>query len=103
MVLYICLMPFFESVPGEESLVGGASAARSPVSGVNAHLRMIPRDPSDFRVVVTFHRADGSLCEAELKPVEAAGLMSEIARVIDQGNGRERRKGAGHEVGACDG
>ncbi len=76
---------------------------RSPVSGVNAHLRLIPRDRSDFRVVVTFHRADGSLCEAELKPVEAAGLMSEIARVIDQGNGREQRQGTAPDTGACDG
>ena len=103
MMLYIYLMPSIESVPGDESLVGGASAMRSPVSGVNAHLRLIPRDPSDFRVVVTFHRADGSLCEAELKPVEAAGLMSEIACVIDQGNGREHRKGAAPDAGACDG
>lgn len=96
-------MPFIESVPGEESLVGGASAARSPVSGVNAHLRLIPRDPGDFRVVVTFHHADGSLCEAELRPVEAAGLMSEIACVIDQGNERERQKRTTPDAGASDG
>lgn len=72
----------------EESHAGAPSATRSPITGVNAHLRLIPRDPGDFRVVVTFHHANGSLCEAELKPVEAAGLMSEIARVIDQGNRR---------------
>jgi hypothetical protein len=82
-------MPSIESVPGEESPAGGASATRSPVSGVHAHLRLIPRDPGDFRVVVTFHYADGSLCEAELKPVESAGLMSEIAHVIDQGNSHD--------------
>jgi hypothetical protein len=65
---------------------GGTSAARLPVDGVNAHLRLIPSDPGEFRVVVTFHDADGLLCEAELKPIEAAGLMSEIVRVIDKGN-----------------
>ena len=95
-------MPSVESVPGEEGAAGGASATRSRVSGVNAHLRQFPRDPSDFQVVVTFHRVDGSLCEAELKPFEAAGLMSEIARVIDQGN-RERQNGAAPDAGACDG
>ena len=73
---------------GGGSPIGGTSATRLPVSGINAHLRLIPRDPGDYRVVVTFHHANGSLCEAELKPVEAAGLMSEIARVIDQGNRR---------------
>lgn len=84
-------MPFSESVPGEEDSAVGAKSPRSPVSGVNAHLRLLPRDPNDFRVVVTFHHTDGSLCEAELKPVEAAGLMSEIACVIDHGNGQEQR------------
>lgn len=79
-------MPSIESVPGEESPAGGASVIRSPVSGVNAHLRLFPRNPGDFRVVVTFHRADGSICEAELTPLDAASLMSEIARTIDQGN-----------------
>ncbi|KRA79736.1 hypothetical protein ASD76_17090 [Altererythrobacter sp. Root672] len=66
-------------------------AARSPVSGVNAHLRLIPRDSGDFRVVITFHQADGAICEAELKPHEAAILLSEIAHVIDQGKSRRAR------------
>ncbi len=79
-------MPSIGSFPGEKSPAGGVSLTCSPVSGVNAHLRLIPRNPGDFRVVVTFHRADGSLCEAELRPVEAAGLMSEIARIVDQGS-----------------
>ena len=95
-------MPSIESVPGEGSPAGGASATRSPVSSVNAHLRPIPRDPNDFRVVVTFHRADGSLCEAELKPVEAAGLMSEIALVINQGNGHGLRTASGEKREARD-
>lgn len=69
----------------DESPAWDAGVRRSPVSGVNAHLR-IPRDPADFRIVVTFHHADGSLCEAELTPVEAVGLMAEIGRVIDQGS-----------------
>jgi hypothetical protein len=81
-------MPIIESASGMEESIGGASTEGSRVNGVNAHLRLIPRDPSDFRVVVTFHSADGSLCEAELKPVEAAGLMSEIACVIERGNSR---------------
>jgi hypothetical protein len=102
MVLYIFLMPFIESVPGVECPAVGANFPRSLVSGVNAHLRLIPRDPNDFRVVVTFHRADGSLCEAELKPVEAAGLMSEIWHVIDQGNDQGRRTAAGQRHGARD-
>lgn len=84
----MCFMAYRGSGSGEGSPIGGASAARLPVSGINAHLRLIPSDLGDFRVVVTFHHTNGSLCEAELKPVEAAGLMSEIARVIDQGNGR---------------
>jgi hypothetical protein len=115
MVLYIFLMPFIESVPGVECPAVGANVPRSLVSGVNAHLRLIPRDPNDFRVVVTFHhtdgslcevvtfhRADGSPCEAELKPVEAAGLMSEIWHVIDQGNDQGRRTAAGQRHGARD-
>src|SRR3546814_14118968 len=78
MKLYLCLIPFIGSVPGEQSLAGG----------VNAPLRLIPRDPSDFRVMAPFHHADGLLCEAELKPFAAAGLMSDIVRVINQGNSR---------------
>ena len=81
-------MPSIESSPGEGSTAGGASVTRSHLSSVNAHLRLIPRDLNSFRVVVTLLRTDGSMCEAELNPVEAAGLMSEIARVIDQGNSR---------------
>lgn len=75
-----------ESVMRLEDPTGDATATPLPINGVNAHLRLKPRDPDDFWVVVTFHHADGSLCEAELKPFEAAGLMSEIAHVIDQGN-----------------
>lgn len=96
-------MPSIELAPGEEILTGSAGAMRSPVSGVNAHLRLIPRDPSDFRVVVTFHHTGDSRCEAELNPIEATGLVSEIACVIDQGNGREFRKGTALDTGACDG
>src|SRR3546814_6261106 len=78
MKLYICLMPFIGSVPGEQSLAGG----------VNAPLRLIQRDPSDFRVMAPFHHAGGLLCEAELEPFAAAGLMSDIVRVINHGNRR---------------
>lgn len=84
----MCFMAYRGSGSGEGSSIGGARATRLPVSGVNANLRLIPCDPGGYRVVVTFHHADGSLCEAELKPFDAAGLMSEIARVIDQGNRR---------------
>jgi hypothetical protein len=92
-------MPFTESVPGEE---GSAVGAKSPHLPVNAHLRLIPRDPNDFRVVVTFHHTDGSLCEAALKPVEAAGLMSEILHVIDRGNDQGHRAKSGLLHGAGD-
>ena len=78
-------MPNFNTQPRDQRTFTGVSTPRSPVSGVNAHLR-IPRDPGDFRVVVTFHHADGLLCEAELKPVDAIGLMAEIGHVVDQGN-----------------
>lgn len=84
----MCFMAYRGSGSGEGNPIGGAGAARLPVSGINAHLRLIPCDPGDYRVVVTFHHANGSLGEAELEPVEAAGLMSAIARVIDQGNRR---------------
>lgn len=94
-------MPSIELAPGEEVLTGSAGAMCSPVSGVNAHLRRIPRDPSDFQLVVTFHHANGSLGEAELNPIGATGLVSEIACVIDQGNGRELRKGTALDTGAC--
>lgn len=79
-------MPFIRSVPGEESPDDGANAMYSPVRGVLAHLKVIPGIPDDFRVVVTLARTDRSPAEAELTPVEAAGLMSEIARAIDLGN-----------------
>lgn len=92
-------MPFAESFRGEEYPASCANTTRSPVNGVNAHLRQFPRDPGDFRVVVTFHREDGSLCEAELKPIEAATLMSEIARVIDHGNNCGRANGWGEKQG----
>ena len=55
------------------------------VDQVNAHLRTFPREPADFRVVLTFHHTDGSLCEAQLTQDNATGLLSEIARVIHQG------------------
>lgn len=73
--------------PGSKPIVC-ATTKRASVSGVNAHLRVIPREPRDFRVVVTFHHEDGSLCEAELAPAEAARLMSEILGAINHGNGR---------------
>lgn len=47
---------------------------------------MLPREPGEFRVVVTFHHGDGALCQAELRPAEASELVAEIARAIDQGN-----------------
>jgi hypothetical protein len=79
-------MPSIGPAPGEESSAGAASKTCSPVSGVHAQLRQLPGDPCDFRVVVSFLRADGSNCEAELTPVDAAGLMSEIALEISLGN-----------------
>lgn len=81
-------MPIIESDTRDQGPAGGEGVRRSPVSGVNAHLR-IPRDPADFRVVVTFHHADGTLCEAALTPHEAVGLMAEIGRAIDQGGTTE--------------
>lgn len=83
-------MPIIGSVLRAEGSAGGEGISRSLISGVNAHLR-IPRDPADFRVVLTFHHTDGTLCEAELMPNEAAGLMAEIGRAIDQGSTNELR------------
>lgn len=77
-------MPLIKSELGDQCPAGSEGVRRFPVSGVNAHLR-IPRKPADFRVVVTFHHADGTLCEAELTPNEAAELMAQIGRTIDQG------------------
>lgn len=83
MQLYICLMPSIQSESARAAPANGAGAARLSVSDVGAHLRVIP---GDFRVVITFHLADGTLGEAELKPLEAAGLLSELAKAIDRGN-----------------
>lgn len=89
MVLYIYLMQSSDSSSWTGKPVGGASANRSPVNSVNAHLRMIPRDLEDFRVVVTFHRASGTLCEAELSSAEASLLKGEIERVLNQGRAKQ--------------
>lgn len=80
-----------------------ADGSCSPVTGVNAHLRFFPSAPEEFRVVVTFHRSDGSLCEALLSPLEAAGLMAEIVRAIDQGNGEQSPKRTRSNKGDCHG
>src|SRR3546814_12347222 len=81
-------MQFKDAMNQGSNPVVCATTRRASVSGVNAHLLELPREPRDFRVVVTFHHEDGSLCEAELAPAEAARLMSEILGVINQGNGR---------------
>lgn len=73
------------------------NAKFAAVAGINAHLREIPRCPGDFRVVVTFHHDDDSLSEAVLTPIEAARLVSEILRTIDQGNG-----GCAQSASQCD-
>ena len=102
-MLYIALMHAIVRETSDARYAASTDARREPVSDVNAHLRTIPRDLSDFRVVVTFHRSDGSLCEAELKPAEAAGLMSEILCVINQGNGGAHRRRAALGRISCDG
>lgn len=81
-------MASIESVPGEEGPAVGAQSPRSPVSGVNAHLRTIPQTPGEFRIVLTFHHADGKLCEAALTPLEASMLVSEVAHVLEEGDRR---------------
>lgn len=79
-------MTFTKSNYAAKISSGDTRAVRSLVSGVNAHLRQIPPDPSGFKAVVTLHHADGALCEAELEPVEAAHLMPGILQVINRGN-----------------
>jgi len=84
-------MPSIESPSAVVSPADAANAGRLPVNRIGAHLRLLPGlaedfRPKDFRIVVTFHLADGTLGEAELKPHEAAGLMSELAKAIDRGN-----------------
>jgi hypothetical protein len=81
-------MPIIESLLQADGASGEESAKRSPVTGVNAHLR-IPRDPAEFRVVITFHHVDGLLCEAELTPNQADELMAGIGRAIYLGDTNE--------------
>lgn len=96
MVLYICLMASIESVPGEEVAAVGAQSPRSPVSGGHGHLRTIPQAPGDFRVVLTFHHADGKLCEAVLSPLEASMIVSEVAHVLEEGDRQAMRRQQDH-------
>lgn len=73
------------------------------IDKVNAHLRVIPSDPSHFRVVLTFHRHDGSLGEAVLNSVDAAELLLQIGGAIEQGmdtcwrEGKARQKKGGRD------
>jgi hypothetical protein len=67
----------------------------APVSAFNAHLRLTPQAPGEYRVVLTFHLSDGQLCEAALTPLEASILLSEIAHVLEDGDRRAGRSEAG--------
>ena len=78
-------MSRYLSASNEPNFAAKASTTPASVDGVNAHLRTFPRDHADFRVVLTFHHLDGSLCEAELTRDDATRLLSEIVRVIHQG------------------
>jgi hypothetical protein len=67
-------------------------AARSSCArALNAHLRLLPGTPGEYRVVLTFHHGDGQLCEAALTPIEACVFVSEIANVLEDGDRRASR------------
>lgn len=68
------------------------------MSGFNAHLRLMPQAPDEYRVVLTFHHGDGQLCEAALTPLEASMLLSEIAHVLEEGDRRAIRSEAGRDA-----
>jgi hypothetical protein len=63
-----------------------ARSSSAHVSEFNAHLRLMPMTPDQYRVVLTFHHGDGRLCEAALTPLEACELVSEIAHVLEHGD-----------------
>ena len=78
---------------GFEQNLARSSCPAAPVSGFNAHLRLTPRSPGEYRVVLTFHHSDGQLGEAALTPLEASMLLSEIAHVLEVGDrGASRSK-----------
>lgn len=79
-------MPIDESLGFEQG--GLARSSSAPVSGLNAHLRLMPQTAGAYRVVLTFHHGDGQLCEAALTPLEASVLVSEIAQVLEDGDRR---------------
>lgn len=68
------------------------------MSDFNAHLRLMPHSPGEYRVVLTFHHGDGQLCEAALTPLEASMLLSEIAHVLEEGDRRATRSEAGPDA-----
>jgi hypothetical protein len=41
--------------------------------------------------VLTFHHADGKLCEAVLSPLEASTIVSEVAHVLEDGDRQAMR------------
>jgi hypothetical protein len=83
--LYIYIMSVDESGGFEQDSIARSARSRVQVGGVNAHLRVMPQAPGEYRVVLTFHYNDGQLCEAVLIPLEASALASEIAQVLEDG------------------
>lgn len=96
MVLYICLMASIKSVLGSTAPLSARKVPARPSAGSTPICGMMPRTPGDFRVVLTFHHADGKLCEAALTPLEASMLVSEVAHVLEEGDRQAVRQHPDH-------
>lgn len=90
-MLYIGLMFFSEFFLAPKHHPREGDGSCSSVATVRAQLGQDTDDANGFRVDLKFRNADGTLGKVRLTPLEAAALMSEIARAIDRGNRRQRR------------
>lgn len=81
-------MPFILSFENSCRPVPGR---RRGIKAVHAHFEGVGSQRDEYHVVLRFEANEGTLCEAVLTPLMAAGLRSEIDRVIDAGkHGRSR-------------
>lgn len=76
-------------MPIDESFASGRDpAARVAVAQLSAHLRLTPRTPQQYQVVLIHRGDDGRLSEVVLTPLEASVLVSEIAQALEEGDGQ---------------
>jgi len=88
-MLYTGLMLFSEFFLAPKHHARDGILPCCSVADVHARLSQDADGGSGFRVDLRFRNADGTSGEARLSPLEAAALMSEIARAIDRGNRRQ--------------